>query len=274
MSILDKLKAIGLHIPKLKSLVSIKFEKLIHIDRSIRIEGSSISIDPSSLNGKQKRALKRLIREDLLSDAGAIIEEKSEPRVREVLKTLPSKEEISKKLIPIIPSADIPLLYACLFLRRRAQLQEPVEELKSQIVRVYGQRGGNFANLCSEGYLESWFWPLYEELLSAYPDQPAAARAQFQIHYNRIVSDLPWTEFVAARADADAVTTHIIEKMQRNISNGIRYFNVHGLGIRNVKKIEKLIPEIQKKTGALAILTEKTETRIFIRLEIHQKSLV
>lgn len=269
MKILDKLKAIGINIPKLKEVGVLKFSSLISVDRSIHVAGSVVVINPDKLSGKQRRGLKQIIREEVLEEAGAIIDESNEPIVGAVIKALPTMDEAARKFIPIIPSSDIPLLNACLFLRHKwKNLGENVEDLKGQITRVYGARGRNFANLVSAGYLEEWFGPLYDELLKAYPDDPAAAKARFQIHYNVILTDLPWTEFVATGHRAADVTAHIVKKMMHNLENGVRHLNVHGLGEKNVTKIEQVLPDILKQTGASVARTERDPTRIFVRLEI------
>ena len=264
------LKKLGLHIDisKLKNVVRINFTTTINVDKSIHVEGNTLHINQSRLNGKQKRGLKKILREDWFSEAGAVINQDYEPTISEALKSLPSKEDIAKKLTPIIPSGDIPLFRACLFLRRQYQSGANIAELKTQIVRRYGTRGANFANLCSSGYLETWFWPLYEELLRTFPGDPAAAISRSQLHYNAIVGDLPWTEFVPARATSNATKAHIIDKMKRNIGNGVRYLNIHALGAANVRKVEEILPYIMAETGAISALQEKEPTRIFVRLEI------
>jgi hypothetical protein len=273
LKILEKLKAIGIHLPKLKDITGIKFTSLINIDRSIKITGSTVIIDPEKLSGKQKRALKQVIRTEVLDSAGAILSEDTTERVDEVLEVLPCIEETSKKFVAIIPSGDIPLLHACLFLRKRFESGECVEELKGQILRVYGTRGGNFANLCSAGYLEEWFWPLYEELVRAHPDDAPTAKVIFQLHYKAIVNELPWTEFVSARVPAAKVAAHIVAKMKRNIENGVRYLNVHGLGEGNVKRILSMLPGIREQTGAETVRVDQDPNRIFVRLEIPPQRL-
>jgi len=264
----EAFKAIGINLPKLKDITVLKFSSLIHVDNSIKIEGSTVILNPERLSGKQKRALKHLLRAEVLPEAGAILDENSNPIIGEALDVLPAIEETAKKFRSIIPAKDIPLLNACLFLRARFQAGVSVEDLKGQIVRVYGARGRNFANLCTAGYLEEWFWPLYEELLRAYPDDPREAAGKFRTLYNSILNDLPWTEFVSSRASATTVTDHIEEKMRRNTEMGVRYLNVHGLGEANVRKVLKLLPDIQKQTGAVVARLDQDTTRVFVRLEI------
>jgi|GEM_PF-6566781 len=264
----ETLRAIGINLPKLKDITVLKFGSLVHIDNSVKIEGNTLTIDPGGLSGKQKRALKHVVRTVVLEDAGAILDESSTPTVNAALEALPSMEEAARKFLPIIPPRDIPLLRACLFLRARFQAGVPVEDMKGQIVRVYGPRGRNFANLVSAGYLEQWFWPIYEELQRAYPDDPDLGKAKFRSLYNSIVNDLPWTEFVSSRASKNTISDHIAGKMKRNLEMGVRYLNVHGLGEANVKKVMLLLPEIQKQTGATAVQVDKDVARIFVRLEI------
>lgn len=267
MKIFDKLKAIGIHLPKLEKLCLIKFS--LNIDRSIKAEGgSTIIINPSKLGGKQRRKLEKIISSEVLDEAGAIVEESNSPLLEEAVEALPAIRQSSQKFAAIIPPSDLPLLHACLFLRRRFERGECVEDLKGQIMRVYGTRGGNFANLCSAGYLEEWFAPLYDGLLNAHPNDPTAARSKFLVYYNTILNELPWTEFVSARASTKKVCEHIVQKLQRNVKNGVRHLNIHGLGVANVKKIVSILPEIQIATGAIPVRTEQEAQRIFVRLEI------
>jgi hypothetical protein len=277
MSLLEVIKGfLGGDGPKLKAISHLRLSKLINvnikIDRSVHIHGpasaATVTVDPERLDAKKHKALQQALRDDGLPEAGAILEEKSTPQIDQILKALPSHEDIAKKLTPIIPAADHSLLLACLFMRRRMQAGEPVEEQKAEIGRIYGTRGRNFSNLCSAGYLETWCFPLYEELLKANPGQPEVAKAQFQAHYNQTLVDLPWTEFVSSHQSADQITEHVVGKMRRNILNGIRHFDIHAFGSGNVSKAIKSIPAIRKATGAAIAKGEQTPTRIYVRLEI------
>jgi hypothetical protein len=197
-----------------------------------------------------------------------LLDEAANPTVTAALEALPGIEQTAQKFLPIIPVRDHSLLNACLFLRARFDKGVPIGDLKNQIVQVYGARGRNFANLCSAGYLEKWLWPLYEELKRTYPDDPAQARATFQALYNNIVMDLPWTEFVSTRATGATVTAHISSKMNANLQNGVKYLNIHGLGEDNVQKVLRILPEIEKATGAITAHLDNDKTRIFVRLEM------
>ncbi len=271
-SISERLKAIGINLPKLSSITGIKFSSLINIniDKSVttKVEGSTFVIDPHSLTPRQQHGLRQILRTEALDEAGVILDENSAPTVNAALEALPGIEETARKFRPILLPKDIPLLNACLFLRARFNSGGSVEGLKTQIVHVYGPRGGHFANLCSAGYLEEWFWPLHEALCSVYPGDLETAKAKFQALYNNIVTDLPWTEFVFSAASAAKITTDICTKMKRNIQNGVNYLNVHGLGKRNVKKVLSILPEIQSRTGAIAAHMDQDATRIFVRLEM------
>ena len=270
MKILEILKNIGIQVPKLKEITGIKFSSLIHIDRSIHVEGSTVVIDANKFKGKQKRALKQIM-PDLLNESGAILDESSAPTVEAVVKSLPAIQNAAKGLAQIIPPADVPLLNACLFLRLKFDRGEAVEALKAQIMRIYGTRGCNFANLCSAGYLESTFVPAHDELMRAYPNNPETAKAKYLAFYKTVLNELPVTEFVSGRASVDKATAHIVEKMKRNAVNGVRYLNIHALGEKNIKTVTSILPAIQEQTGASIIHLEKEKSRIFVRLEIPAK---
>lgn len=271
MGFLEKLKTIGIDFPSLKSVISINITN--KIDHSIKIDGSTLLLNPGKLNRKQKLGLKEIIRTAALDESGAILNQDCTPIVDEALKALPDIEATAKRFLTIIPPSDIPLLHACLFLRMQHKVGGNVSNLKEQISRTYGQRGRNLANLCSAGYLEDWFWPLYETLLRSNPDDPEAARAIFRTIYNGIVIDLPWTEFVSTGTSANKSTSHIVEKMKHNIQNGVRFINIHGIGDANVKKINAILPEIQKQTGSIVSHISSEPGRIFVRLEAKPKLL-
>jgi hypothetical protein len=273
MNILEKLKAIGLNFPKLKHVSLIKLS--ININKSIRVDHNSgdgpiVIINPHKLNHTQQIGLKQVLQENLEA-GGTILEEKNSAKVGAVVECLPGIHEVVDKFRPIIPVSDIPLLQACVFLRLKYQQGECVNAMKAEITRVYGTRGSNFANLCSAGYLEEWFLPLYDELVKVNPDNPIEAKARFLAIYKTIVNELPWTEFVSHRTSAEILKTHIIEKMTRNVGIGVRFMNVHGLGEANVAKIMRMLPEIQTEIGAIAVRIDKDPARVFVRLEIPQQ---
>ena len=225
-------------------------------------------IDPAALKPRQRHALSQLLGSEMLDQAGAILDETAQPTVTASLEALPKIEDTAKQLIPIIPHRDIPLLYAALYLRTRFELGEPIDDLKAQIVRVYGTRGAHFANLCTAGYLENWFLPLYQELVRQHADDAGLARTRFRKIYNNIVDDLPWTIFVSAAMPATKLVSSIVEKMRNNSELGVRHLNLHALGPSNVKKVASSLPEILDQTGAIVALQEQEKGRIFLRLEV------
>lgn len=268
MSFLSKLKQIGIDLSKL-SKISL-FEINLHIDKSVNVDAqnSHVVVNPTLLNGKQRAGLKKAIATEGLDEAGAIIDATAIPTLVHIRAELPAIQRVSQMFIPLIPPQDLPLLQACLYLRQRFKLGERVDDLKRQIVQVYGQRGRNLANLCSANYLEDWFVPLYEALCAAYPDDPAKAKIQFLAVYNSVLLEQPWTEFVSQRTTAVKLIAGVSDKMNRNLKNGVRFLNLHGLGPKNVAKILAALPEIKAQSGAEAAKIEKDQARIFVRLVI------
>lgn len=268
MSILDKLKTIGLDFSKLRNIKVLNFA--FNIDKSIHIhaDGATVTINPDLLNGKQQRELKNILRETGLYEAGAILNERELPAVESVRAALPEMKADITQFQSLVPAQDIPLLHACLYLRQCYRHGTPVEDHKAQITRSYGPRGRNFANLCSAGYLEDWFLPLHTELQTRYPEDPLTARAKFLSIYDVVLNELPWTIFVCARTSKAKTSAAVIDKIQKNLQNGVRFLNLHGLGETNVKRVLAMMPEIQKVTGAVQAKMEQEPTRIFVRLEV------
>jgi hypothetical protein len=274
MKFLEMLKKItGIDLSKLQSFINIKIS--CNIDRSTHVDNSTktLIVNPKGFRDKDYRALQRALREDGLDSVGAILEEGNVPIVESVRETLPAILCEAERFLLIIPPGDAPLLKACLFLRKSFQAGAPVDNLKRDILSVYGTRGGNFANLCTAGYLETVFWPVYEQLLKTHPDDTALVTAKFRVFYNTVLNELPWTEFVSGNISAEKCADRIVTKMEHNLSNGVRYMNIHALSPANVKKVEMILPEIEKQTGARRTRTEREPNRIFVRLEIPVKAL-
>jgi len=268
MKLLEKLKSIGINLPKLRDIkffhISVNIDNSVHVD----LKNSAVTIDPKRLSGKQRRALQHFLREEALPEYGAILHEKNLGTIETVRSELPGIHREMAALQSVIPPADVPLLQSCLYLRHRFQKNQPVEDLKAQIVHAYGPRGRNFANLCSADYLERWFKPVLDELNVAHPNDPATVKDKFLEFYNRILSELPWTEFVCVSTRQGKAAASIVAKINRNVQTGVRFLNVHGLGDANVKKIMAMLPEIEAATKAVPVKIEQDKARIFVRLEI------
>lgn len=268
MNFLAKLRQIGIDLSKLEKISL--FEINLNIDKSVHVDAknSHVSVNPSLLNGKQRAGLRQAIATEGLDEAGAIIDVSAIPTLDLIRSELPAIQKMSQMFVPLIPPQDVPLLQACLYLRQRFKLGERIDDLKGQIVQVYGQRGRNLANLCSANYLEDWFIPLYEALCAAYPDDPAKAKSQFLSVYNSVLLEQPWTEFVSQRTTGDKLVAGVADKMNRNLKNGVRFLNLHGLGPKNVAKILEALPKIKTQTGAEAVKIDTDQARIFVRLAI------
>ena len=271
MSILDKLKSfINFDFSGLKNFKVLNIS--VNIDRSVHINNAKgiLTLNPDKLDGRQKQALSELLSTDGLEESGVILHSRDIATVNNVRECLPIIEPEVQLFLPVIPREDVPLLRACLYLRNKFQQKENIDNLKAQIVRVYGVRGRNFANLCSADYLETWFKPLLDQLKLEHPDDMAAVKEKFQQDYNIILANIPWTVFVSSWRH-DGVAAQIIKKMQGNLKNGIYHLNVHGLGEANVKRIEAALPDIEAQVGAIATHINKTPTRISVRLEVPQQ---
>lgn len=144
-----------------------------------------------------------------------------------------------------IPSGDLPVLKASLYLRSLLRDGKDTGLVKQEIVQNYGQRGANISNLVTGGYFESWFKPLYEEMLKL----SNFSIERFHAAYNEVIINLPFTLFVKGSWNAEAVKEKIKEKLEMAEKYGIVSLNIHGIGELNVKKIRsalEVIPEINR----------------------------
>jgi len=160
-----------------------------------------------------------------------------------------------------IPNGDLSILKASLYLRSLLKGGKDTGVVKQGIVQNYGRRGANISNLVTGGYFESWFKPLYEEMIKT----SNFSIEKFQSAYNEVVVNLPFTLFVNSSMSGDVVKEKIKEKLETAEKYGIVSLNIHGIGERNVKIIRSALEKIPETNHFEREIEEKGEI-IVIRL--------
>lgn len=149
----------------------------------------------------------------------------------------------SKTFISNLPKKDQPIWYSALLIREqfRNENNEEVVRLKQELTQRFPDRGGNIANLCTAGYLETHIMPLYKQLIEVKDDEDTF----FEI-YETIVAEQPFAVFVSRDDNLEDIKEEIVEKIKLVQQYGWKKVSVHGIGPTNVKKIQKVALEIEE----------------------------
>jgi hypothetical protein len=273
MALLDKLKAIfSIDLSKLKKLDIKILSPTIIVDNS----GQKIECDESSkelkinvvkLDSGEKSKFFEAIGSSIEEEGYALLE-KGAQALLEDFKTKdksPKNQEILNRLKELVPLDDIPIWRAALYLKNCFEEGENVDNLKSDIICKFGDRGRKIANLCSAGYLDKMF-DIYQQLVTELGSKELA-KEKFKIIYSTYVDAFRFTIFVCHWDKSDELIGKIESKINENAQYGIKFINLHGIGKDNIKKIKKIIDSLEEKYSIEKSIAEENKT-IFAKLNI------
>lgn len=248
MSLLDKLKGLfSIDIfSKLQGIFTTNIVNNTYNDK-VTIDNSSktIIINVGKINPEEKSTLNSIIQE-AITENNLLLEDKSKHLLDDFNNTEPTFKDSLVLLSKIIPNNDIPIWRASLYLKKCFEKGENIEKLKCDIVQKYGERGRSITNLCTANYLDKLILRLYEELKLEIKDENII-KQRFTFIYNDIISNLPITIFVSHYDKPDKLKDRITNKLINNFKYGIQILNIHGIGKSNIKKIEKIINDIENQ---------------------------
>lgn len=235
----------------------------VHNDNRVINAQNVVQVNLAQLRPTELEMLGKVIRESVQNENALIIEDDSEKLIEE----FSSFDEKNKKELDYfrgkIPTTDLQILRSSMFLKSQHESGVPVFRLKDNIVRKYGERGRNIANLCSAGYYELMIKPLYEEMYS----QPDFSQQKFTERYNVIVDQYPFAVFVGRGMKFDQLKIDVFEKIKLNKKYGIPSLSIHGIGSENVQKINDLLndPDLKKEFSKIP---EIDSGQMFITVKI------
>lgn len=153
-------------------------------------------------------------------------------------------QEIIKFLSPKIPSEDLDIWRAALYLRSyfKKGMNATVTKLKLEIMQKYGDKGRNIANLCTAGYLEEWLVPHYDKLKQSLGNEELVNNS-FLKFYKLLVNELPFTVFVCHKMTQNDLRQEINDRR----TYGMDFVNIHAIGEENIAKIKIVVDEIVKE---------------------------
>ena len=206
---------------------------------------NKILLNYPSLDEEEKQLLIDSIKEGFENKESDLLEEKSEARVRDIkqkseLQSIKSVIEFYKDKIS---DEHWRALEASLYVREVFRQEQPVRELKRNIIRKFGEDGRNISNLCTAGYFEGYIKQVYEEMKF----NPDFVIEKFQDYFKKIVSTSPFAIFVYRDMSEEELSGEIIHKLETYQKYGIKFLAIHGIGKDNVKKIRKIVQEIEEE---------------------------
>lgn len=267
MSWVDKLKGL---FPNLRSIVSFTLNiNSNNRNKKVELNDSSkqVTINLQKLNQEEKEKLKSIISSAVQEDK-ILLEQKPKAIIEEF--SSEDKSDETQKIIsflrPLVPSADIIIWRASLYMRKHfKERKKDVADLKAEISQRHGTRGNNIANLCTAGYLETILLPLHEALKEAEGDEEKT-KERFRNLYTSIIADLPFTIFVSSRMKEEDIEKKIMDKMTRNLKYGTKFLNIHGIGRNNIAKIRETISKIEEKHPSVNKTISEENKIIFAKL--------
>lgn len=152
--------------------------------------------------------------------------------------------ELRKFVREKLPIKDRSIWFSALILKNLNEKKEFIEvsRIKKEMISSYYGRGGNIANLCNAGYLESHIMSLYDELVEKRHDLNLFNRI-----YETIVVEFPFAVFVCRDNSEKEVYKIIVGKIDVVRKYGWKKVSVHGIGKSNVQKILDVLGKIKEE---------------------------
>jgi|ACXJ01.1.fsa_nt_gi hypothetical protein len=203
---------------------------------------------------------KELFKENLLEYAGELDDYKEEDPDKELLGYF--KDKLTKE--------DFEILRISLFLRSRHRLKENVSKIKEDIVKKFGDRGKNIANLCSTEYFENFIKPLWEVIHESIEDQ-GTADIEFYKIFELIVKNGLLAVFVHHYMTADKLSSLITKRIEESVRYGFAMVSeqlyIHALSRQNVKTVVDWVENHGVKIKAEIIVQGKDFITVAIPID-------
>lgn len=149
----------------------------------------------------------------------------------------------------ILSLDDFNALKMSLFMRDQMRQKKNVSTLKSQIRERYGERGACIANLCTTGYFENEFMPLYNQL----------SQSEFSEYYEKAVGLKARALFVHSGMSVDDIKNEFDKILTKAIRYHMRDFRIHGLGRQNVTNIKAFVAQVESQPDVPFIIQKTDE---------------
>ncbi len=149
----------------------------------------------------------------------------------------------------IMPPDDFIALKLSLYLRSEQLKGKNIHSYKQDIRDRFGDRGSNIANLCSAGYFENEFMPLYN----------LVSKEEFAEYYEIAIGKKARALFVHFGMDAEEIQSAFEQMVEKAEKYHMHDFRIHGLGEKNVENIKKFFATRTPKDDENFIIQKEYE---------------
>lgn len=248
MGAIDKLKSLisikGADLSNLKSVNLVKagkdasLFKIEKVDQS-KITNISINIGSSEFNEESAKSIKSVINDALNQDGIPILRDRVDQEVNLISSTTQSSDLVNF-FRSKIDNSDLLILESSIYISEVYKSNRSKgSKLKGELIERYGERAKNISHLCSAGYFETYFMPLYKSLST----RPDFEIDEFKRTFDFIVRTEPFTVFVSMSDTQDDTLDSIQGKLARCQRYGIKQLNIHGISEENLKKIDNALDD-------------------------------
>ena len=230
-------------------------------------DGKTVHINYPQLEDKEKQVMNKALKSSFESgEIEHIMELCSEKKVEDIKKKLSIKttREILEFYKDKIPLENYKALEASLYARVDFVVGKSISADKDDIRNKFGDEGNNICNLCTAGYFEGYIKEAYEEMGSS----NNFSIDEWQKYFKLIVRTSPFAVFVHKEMSEEELSGMIVYRLSTNIRYGIKFVDIHGIGWGNVKKIKKILRELQKKRDLDPEIQSPSKTIIHVRISI------
>jgi DNA-binding protein YbaB len=242
--------------------------------KPMMIDEKTINIGLRNLPPKEAEEIQDLLRDALEKEGIHFIEKKAEATIEDIIQNEHADEnkKILETLLPYIPSKDVGILRASLYLRKIFKNEgegRHTGHWKSQIMLKYGDRGRKIANLCTAGYFEEQIIPLLEQMRKG----PKFVLEDFQKVYDTIIEEHGFAVFVVSTWEEPQIRAAIKKKIETNLRYGLKYIHIHVIGRPALKKTQAAVTDLLKVFKKLVLETEKVSGNVLYMKLIFESSI-
>lgn len=186
---------------------------------------------------EQKEYLHRIVRQEF--ESGELIAEKEYQEsllAYEEYADSNSDQDVLQFFAGFLSADDYEALKMSLYLRDEQKKGQNISKHKKDIREKFGDRGANIANLCTAGYFEDEFMPLYK-----------SNKQDFNVYYESAVGKKARALFVHSLMGEDEIENEFNLMIAKARKYHMADFRIHGLGAINVTNIKKFFENRKKE---------------------------
>jgi len=228
-----------------KGAVDIDFSNLSikvgNFSKRVNIVNNIINIDPQKLTPQQKKVLFESFKNP--PPKTQFILDKSEKVVKKLENSLEKNKSVIEYFKDNIPDNYLEMLKIAALVKQEFDNKGNGRILKQELSERFGIVANTVCNLYSAGYFENFLIPYFNEKKT----DSNYSNSDFSSDFVSFMNDFPLAVFISTQTSLEETAKMILDRIRKNNLSGIRKFKVHGIGEKNVKKIQETILKLEKE---------------------------